>query len=78
MSTVADPVFRLQARKYTGETSVISVRLPKDMLRDLDAAAAAAGRTRNELLTMSLEFALNHMEIIRATENAPESESDGN
>ena len=58
MCTVAEPVFRLQARKYTGETSVISVRLPKDMLRDLDAAAAAAGRTRNELLTMSLEFAL--------------------
>ena len=66
---MADPVFRLQARKYTGETSVISVRLPKDMLRDLDAAATAAGRTRNELLTMSLEFALNHMEIITEKEN---------
>ena len=69
MSTVADPIFRLQARKYTGETSVISVRLPKDMLRDIDAAAAAAGRTRNELLTMSLEFALHHIEIISEKEN---------
>ena len=64
---MADPIFRLQARKYTGETSVISVRLPKDMLRDIDAAAAAAGRTRNELLTMSLEFALNHIEVIKET-----------
>ena len=69
MSTVADPIFRLQARKYTGETSVISVRLPKDMLRDIDAAAAAAGRTRNELLTMSLEFALHHIENISEKEN---------
>ena len=69
MSTVADPIFRLQARKYTGETSVISVRLPKDMLRDIDEAAAAAGRTRNELLTMSLEFALHHIEIISEKEN---------
>ena len=66
---MAEPIFRLQARKYTGETSVISVRLPKDMLRDLDTAAAASGRTRNELLTMSLEFALNHMEIITEKEN---------
>ena len=48
---------------------MISVRLPKDMLRDIDAAAAAAGRTRNELLTMSMEFALNHIEIITEKEN---------
>ncbi|MBQ9045158.1 MAG: ribbon-helix-helix protein, CopG family [Oscillospiraceae bacterium] len=68
MSALAEPVFRLEARKYTGETSVISVRLPKDMLRDIDAAAAAAGRTRNELLTMSMEFALNHIEIITEKE----------
>lgn len=69
MSALAEPVFRLEARKYTGETSVISVRLPKEMLRDIDSAAGAAGRTRNELLTMSLEFALNHMEIIKEKEN---------
>ena len=66
---MAEPVFRLEKRKYTGESSVISVRLPKDMLRDIDAAAAAAGRTRNELLTMSMEFALNHIEIITEKEN---------
>ena len=66
---MAEPVFRLEKRKYTGESSVISVRLPKDMLRDIDTAAAAAGRTRNELLTMSMEFALNHIEIITEKEN---------
>ena len=50
-------------KKYTGETSIVSMRIPKDMLKDIDTVARAAGRTRNEILQMSLEFALNHMEI---------------
>ena len=56
---------KLQIRKkrYTGESTIISMRLPKDMLRDIDAVAAQTGRTRNEVLSMSMEFALDHMEI---------------
>ena len=50
-------------KKYTGETSIVSMRIPKDMLKDIDTAAKTAGRTRNEILQMSLEFALTHMEI---------------
>lgn len=50
-------------KRYTGETSIVSMRIPKDMLKDIDLAAKAAGRTRNEILQMSLEFALNHMSI---------------
>ena len=57
------PVLKIKAKKYTGESSVISVRLPKDMLHDIDLVAQAAGRTRNDILVMSLEFALKHMEI---------------
>ena len=59
-----EPVFKLQQKKYLGETAVISMRLPKDMLTDIDKAASVSGRTRNEIMSMSLEFALNHMEII--------------
>lgn len=55
--------FIIQPKKYTGETSIVSMRIPKDMLKDIDLAAKAAGRTRNEILQMSLEFALNHMSI---------------
>ena len=58
------PVLQIQKKKYIGESSVISMRLPKDMIKDVDEIAAYTGRTRNELLTISLEFALNHMEII--------------
>ena len=40
------------------------MRISKSMLKDLDAVAAVAGCNRNEILTMSLDFALNHMEIV--------------
>lgn len=63
-----EPILKITPKKYTGESAVISMRLPKDMLRDLDMAAGASGRTRNELLTLCMEFSLNHMEIIAKKE----------
>ena len=46
---MAEPIFQVAPKKYTGESAVVSMRLPKDMLRDIDAAAAKLGRTRNEI-----------------------------
>lgn len=69
-----EPVLQITKKKYTGESSVISMRLPKDMVKDLDKIAADTGRTRNELLTMSIEFALNHMEIIQENQKLKEGE----
>ena len=60
------PIFQIAKKQYTGESAVISIRLPKDMLADLDEAARISGRTRNEILTMSLEFSMNHMVITSA------------
>ena len=58
-----EPKFQITPKRYTGESAVVSLRLPKEMLRDIDAAAVKAGRTRNEFMSMSLEFALDHLEI---------------
>ena len=58
-----EPVFIIRQKKYVGETMVVSMRIPKDMLSDIDKAAQVSGRTRNEIMSMSLEFALNHMKI---------------
>ena len=58
-----EPVFLIRQKKYVGETMVVSMRIPKDMLSDIDKAAEVSGRTRNEIMSMSLEFALNHMKI---------------
>ena len=60
---MSNPVFRISPKKYNGETTIVSMRLAKDLLKDIDNIANLTGRNRNEILTMSLEFALNHMEI---------------
>ena len=53
----------IQPHKYGGETSVISMRMPKDMLADIDKVAAETGRTRNEIMMLSMEYALQNMQI---------------
>lgn len=58
------PILRISPKKYAGETTIVSMRMAKDLLKDIDAVANVTGRTRNEVLTMSLEFALEHMEIV--------------
>jgi len=57
------PKLRISPKKYNGDTSVISTRIPKEMLKDIDAVAGTTGRTRNEIMLMCLEYALNNMEI---------------
>ncbi len=59
-----NPKLIITSRKYTGETSIISMRIPKDMLKDIDKIADETGRTRNELLTTCLDFSLKNMEIL--------------
>ena len=58
------PILRISPKKYAGETTIVSMRMAKDLLKDIDAVANVTGRTRTEILTMSLEFALEHMEIV--------------
>ena len=60
---MAEPRFQVTPKKYTGETAVVSLRLPKDMLREIDEVAGRVGRTRNEFMSMCLEFALDHLEV---------------
>ncbi len=57
------PKLKISQKKYIGETSVISARLPKDMIKDMDKVAAMTGRTRNEIMTICLEYALKNMEV---------------
>lgn len=57
-------VLRIEVKKYMEESVVISSRIPKDMLQDIDFVAKESGRTRNEIITMFLDFALKNTEII--------------
>ena len=55
--------FLLSPKRYKEETQVFSIRIPKDMLQDVDVVAQKTGRTRNEIITKSIEFTLEHLEI---------------
>ena len=46
-----------------GKTSVVSARLPDDMILKLDKVADETGRSRNELIQMCIDFALENLEI---------------
>lgn len=61
---MADKVFKIEAKKYKEESVVASIRIPKDMLQDIDLAAKESGRTRNEIITAFLEYSLKNVEII--------------
>ena len=58
-----EPILNISKKKYVEESTVISVRIPKDMLADIDALAKFTGHSRNEIMQMSMEFAIKHMRI---------------
>ncbi len=70
------PKFEIPVKKYTGASTVVSFRLPKDMLRDVDEAAARTGRTRNEVLSLCVEVALEHLEPEAAASEKDTSPAD--
>lgn len=62
------PILRIESKKYTGESTVVSMRMPRDMVKEIDEIATATGYTRTELMMLCLEFSLQHMEIIQKQE----------
>ena len=55
--------FVISPKKYKGETSVVSARLPVEMIKTLDEIAESTGRNRNEIITLCLEFAVDNLSI---------------
>ena len=55
--------FILFAKQYRGDTAVMSIRLPSDMIKAIDKIAEETGRTRNEIIQKSIAFALDNIEI---------------
>lgn len=53
----------ISPRKYKGETSVVSTRLPVEMIKNLDNIAEKTGRNRNEIIMLCLEYAIDNLII---------------
>lgn len=53
----------VSSKKYKGQTSVVSLRLPNELISKIDEVCEKTGRTRNEIISMSIDFALENIEI---------------
>ena len=60
---MADQKLKVSMKKHTGETSVVSLRIPNELISKLDEICNKTGRTRNELIIKSLDFALDNIVI---------------
>ena len=60
---MADKKLSIKAKKYKGNTSVISARIPDEMVEKIDNISEKTGRNRNEIIVMCLEFAIENVEI---------------
>lgn len=53
----------IKPNKYGGKSSVVSARIPDEMLYELEILSTKTGRSRNELLVTMIEFALENIII---------------
>ena len=60
---MADKKLIISSKKFRGDSSVVSVRLPNDMVERLDAIAEQTGRTRNEIIQKCLAFSIENIEV---------------
>ena len=60
---MADKKLIISSKKFRGDSSVVSVRLPNDMIEKLDAISEQTGRTRNEIIQKCLAFSIDNLEI---------------
>lgn len=58
-----DKKLKITTKKYRGDSSVVSVRLPNELIESLDRISNITGRTRNGIMQRCLEFAIENLEI---------------
>lgn len=60
---MSDKTLKITTKKYQGDSSVVSVRLPNELIESLDRISKITGRTRNDIMQRCLEFAIENLEI---------------
>jgi len=56
--------FVVRPKRNYGDNLVVSCRMPKELVKQLDEIGNRTGRTRNDLILKCVEFALDKVEII--------------
>lgn len=60
---MTDKKLVISSKKFRGESCVVSVRLPNELIGRIDAVAEQTGRTRNEIIQKCLAFSIENLEI---------------
>ena len=68
-------IFVIPQRAYGKASKVITMRIEKQLLAELDAAAEASGRSRNEIISAALEFSLHHLVLSEFPATPSEAEN---
>ena len=53
----------ISSKKFRGDSSVVSVRLPNELIEQIDTVAEQTGRTRNEIIQKCLAFSIENIEV---------------
>ena len=62
-------LFTIPPRRFRGETAVVASRLPVELISLLDDLSHRTGRSRNEIIQLCLEFAIDNMDDQDGDEN---------
>lgn len=60
---MSDKKLVIQNKKSNAESTIISMRMQKDLLMEIDDVVAKTGNSRNEVLQMCLRFAMDNLQI---------------
>lgn len=60
---VTDKKLVIQNKKNNIESTIISMRIQKDLLMGIDEVVAKTGNSRNEVLQMRLRFAMDNLQV---------------
>jgi len=55
----------INPKKNVGEFSVVSARMPVALIKRLDEVGNKTGRSRNELISICVDYALDRIEIAK-------------
>ena len=60
---MAENKLTINPKKYKGETSTITTRLPAELIEKIDETVKITGRTRNDIVQRFIEYAVENLEI---------------
>lgn len=63
--------FSIPPRRFRGETAVVTTRLPVELISFLDDLSHQTGRSRNEVIQLCLEYAIDNMDDRSNDESSP-------